>query len=218
MSTSTTTTTTLLQTLTISTSLLASGAIASLSLLTIPLLTALPASRSLPATRWLFSRGSHIFPQAASISSAGFAYLAYTCIPSHTFHLVDVFSYGREVNGYLLAAALTLSIGPFTGVMIPTNFELIGRNEGRGGKRSEGSAREGGGVGKRKRSAEASVAGTGEGSEFTDLSGPQEKVEGGTEEEDERVVVLLRRFQVLNFVRAALIGAGGVVGLVVALS
>jgi hypothetical protein len=38
--------------------------------------------------------------------------------------------------------ALGPSIGPFTGMaMIPTNFELIERNEERGGKRSERSER-----------------------------------------------------------------------------
>lgn len=49
----------------ITTSLLAAGGIAALSLFDIPLLASQPADRALPLVRWLFSRGSHIFPQAA---------------------------------------------------------------------------------------------------------------------------------------------------------
>jgi hypothetical protein len=134
-------------------------------------------------------------------------------------NLTSVLSHGRTVNGYLLAALLTLSIGPFTGLMVPTNFELIKINEEKGGKRSQKSEKEDDGKYEPgERSAEDSVAGKGEGgNELTDLSGPQEKTKEATDEENERVMVLLRRFQLLNAIRAALIGVGGVVGLMVAL-
>lgn len=49
----------------IATSLIAAGGIASLSLFDVPELASQPADRALPQIRWLFSRGSHIFPQAA---------------------------------------------------------------------------------------------------------------------------------------------------------
>ncbi|ORY07934.1 hypothetical protein BCR34DRAFT_16188 [Clohesyomyces aquaticus] len=57
-------TTQALQIIGVSTALMASGGIACLSLFDIPLLSSQPASRSLPQIRWLFSRGSHIFPAA----------------------------------------------------------------------------------------------------------------------------------------------------------
>ncbi|KAH8794537.1 hypothetical protein F5882DRAFT_375804 [Hyaloscypha sp. PMI_1271] len=104
-------------TLSISTSLPPSGGIIALSLFSIPSLKSQSASRSLPQTRWLFSRGSHIVPQAAVISSAGLA------------------RNSGKVNGYLAAVALSPSIGRFMGLaVIPTNFEFIERNEERGGK------------------------------------------------------------------------------------
>ncbi|KAH8786670.1 hypothetical protein BGZ57DRAFT_950734 [Hyaloscypha finlandica] len=94
-----------------------SGGIIALSLFSIPSLKSQSASRSLPQTRWLFSRGSHIVPQAAVISSAGLA------------------RNSGKVNGYLAAVALSPSIGRFMGLaVIPTNFEFIERNEERGGK------------------------------------------------------------------------------------
>ena len=76
----------------ISTSLIAAGGIAALSLFDIPELRAQPASRSLPSTRWLFSRGSHIFPTAAYICTGSFGYLAY------------IARYTPLVRGYMAAA------------------------------------------------------------------------------------------------------------------
>ena len=54
-----------IQTLSVSVSLLAAGGIAGLSLFDVPELQSQPADRALPQIRWLFSRGSHIFPQAS---------------------------------------------------------------------------------------------------------------------------------------------------------
>lgn len=104
--------------------------------------------------------------------------------------------------------------------MIPTNFQLIKMNEERGGARSDASARESSGSNQAgKRSALNSVNGKGEGPEFTDLSGPQARTEEKTTKaDDQKVRELLDRFAVLNALRAVLIGAGGVVGLLVALS
>lgn len=213
----------LIQALSISVSLLASGGIATLSLFDIPELQSQPASRSLPSIRWLFSRGSHIFPQAAVISSAGFAYLALNALPAgRAFtQLLRLGGNGRIVNGYLAAAALSISIGPFTSfVMVPTNFELIKMNEERAGARSEESARVAGAGRPEERSARDSVDGKGQAAEFQDLSGPQTQTGNGrtTDEEDERVRELLGRFAGLNLVRAVLIGGGGVLGLMTALA
>lgn len=126
---------------------------------------------------------------------------------------------GIKFNGYIAAAALCLSIGPFTGLMIPTNFELIKRNEEKGGARSEKSAREqASDATKQSRTAEESVSGEGQPGQFTDLSGPQSKSEKDTtEEEDEKVRELLGKFGQLNLARAILIGAGGIAGLATAL-
>lgn len=112
---------------------------------------------------------------------------------------------------------MSLSIAPWTSlVMIPTNFKLIEMNEDKGGKRSEKSAREGK---KGGGSAECSVDGVGEVSQFTDLSGPQEKTDQeSTAAENQKVKALLEKFGILNAMRAGLIGAGGVVGLVTALA
>ncbi|RYP58746.1 hypothetical protein DL770_010370 [Monosporascus sp. CRB-9-2] len=207
---STTTITTAIQTLSISISLIASGGIAAISLFDVPELQSQPASRSLPSTRWLFSRGSHIFPQAASLAGAGFLYLAYAALPSATtttggdlLRMRHVGISGAAVNGYLAAAALSVAIVPFTVcVMLPTtNSALIGMNEEKGGARS----------------AADSVAGKGGASEFTDLSGPQTRTQVSTAEEDEKVRGLLDRFGKLNLMRAVLLGAGGVLGLWTAL-
>ncbi|KAL5317174.1 hypothetical protein ACEPPN_014269 [Leptodophora sp. 'Broadleaf-Isolate-01'] len=212
-------TTTLVQAFSISASLLSSGSILTLTLFSIPLLKSQPASRSLPQTRWLFSRGSHIFPQAAILSSAGFFYLAFSSLaPGQTATQIFRFaSNSGTVNGYLAAAVLSTSIGPFTQlVMIPTNFTLIQKNEDLGGARSEKSARVGGMKG--GRTAEQSVEGKNDVNEFTDLSGPQGKAEReGTNEEERQVKELLEKFERMNATRAVLIGAGGLVGLITAL-
>jgi hypothetical protein len=97
--------------------------------------------------------------------------------------------------------------------MIPTNFELIRRNEEKGGARSEKSARETKTASK-SRTAEDSVDGKGDVNQFGDLSGPQEKTsEVVSEREDREVRELLEKFGRLNAVRGALMGVGGVVGL-----
>lgn len=151
----------LTKTLSISVAMLASGGIAALSLFDVPELQSQPASRSLPSTRWLFSRGSHIFPQAAFISSAGFAFLAYNALPMGqrtVAGLLRLASQDGKVNGYLAAAALTMSIAPWTTfVMIPTNFELIKMNEQKGGARSQASAEKKGRYEPGERSAKDSV-------------------------------------------------------------
>ncbi|KAI6915144.1 hypothetical protein KC318_g167 [Hortaea werneckii] len=220
---SATTATTLIKTFSISTALLASGAIASLSLFDIPELQSQPASRSLPQIRWPFSRGSHIFPSASFISSAGFVYLAYLSSPRLASRaLIETVWRGLssgKVRGYLVAAALTFSIAPFTAkIMIPTNFALIKLNADLGGARSEEAGRRGdtrpGG-----RSALDSVNGEGEGvGQWRDVSGPQEKtLRDGDEEDDRRARELLGKFGRLNLGRSVLMGLGGIVGLITAI-
>ncbi|KAF1841262.1 uncharacterized protein K460DRAFT_295009 [Cucurbitaria berberidis CBS 394.84] len=210
-----------IQILSISTALLASGGIATLTLFDIPLLKSQPASRSLPMTRWLFSRGSHIFPTAALLSSSGFAYLAYSSLPSGTRTLLTLLQNANKGQPglYLAAAALTLSIGPFTSLMVPTNFSLIKMNEEKGGSRSAASAQYRSSAGSKTRSAEESTDSKDDVSQWTDLSVPQEKTEKkSTKEEDEEAKILLDRFGKLNGVRAVLMGLGGVVGLLGALA
>jgi hypothetical protein len=110
------------------TSLIGSGGILALTFFDIPILASQPASRSLPSTRWLFSRGSHVFPTAAIISSTGFASLAYASIPNEVrlFEILRTSSDARfKVMGYLAASLLSISIAPVTSFMIPTNFRLI---------------------------------------------------------------------------------------------
>ncbi|KAK1074916.1 hypothetical protein LTR12_002375 [Friedmanniomyces endolithicus] len=213
-------TTTAAQLFSISIALLASGGIASLSLFNVPLLQSQPASRSLPQTRWLFSRGSHTFPQAAFLSSVGFSYLAWTSAPSGSFEdFIGLVAKGGRVSGYVAAAVLTLSIAPVTMVgMIPTNFALIQKNEDLGGARSEKSARDGDAQ-PGLRSAQESVNAKGVVEELTDLSGPQGRTTEGSSEEDNREVrELLGKFAALNGVRAGLMGLGGIVGLWTALT
>ena len=205
------------QVLSITTALVASGGIATLSAFDAPILISQPASRSLPLTRWLFSRGSHIFPTAAFASSSGFAYLAYNTLPSTT-SLTWSTLLRHAVSGkpglYLAASALTLSIGPFTQLMIPTNFRLIELNEAKGGARSAASAQYRKEKGSSARSAEDSTEGRDDVSQWSDVSGPQERTpQDTTAEEDREVRGLLEKFQNLNAVRAVLMGAGGMVGL-----
>lgn len=208
------------QVLSISTALISSGGIFALTLFNVPLLQAQPASRSLPSIRWLFSRGSHIFPTAAFLSAAGFSYLAFAALPLRQkaiLQLLKFASNSAKVNTYLAAAALSMSIGPVTSIMIPTNFTLIKLNEEKGGARSERLAREGHAE-PSGRSAEESVNDKAGGLEWTDLSGPQGKTtRDSTGKEDERVRELLGVFGRWNAVRGGLLAAGGVVGLVAAL-
>lgn len=205
------------QVVSISSALIAAGGIASLSLFDAPELQAQPASRSLPSIRWLFSRGSHIFPQAALLSSTGFAYLAYTALPAISGRsIIQILSHGK-VPGYIAAAILTFGIAPFTTIaMIPTNFRLIELNVQKGGARSQKAEKEG--DASVQSSAEDSVDGKGQPSQLTDLSIPQEKTaKSTTVEEDKEVRELLNKFGKLNSVRATLMAAGGVVGLYTAL-
>ncbi|KAJ4293984.1 hypothetical protein N0V90_007673 [Kalmusia sp. IMI 367209] len=199
----------------ISTALAASGGIATLSLFDVPLLSSQPASRSLPLTRWLFSRGSHIFPSAAIVSSGGFAYLAYAALPPTVRALSTLLrsaTRGGPVSYYLAAAALSISIAPWTQfVMIPTNFALIRKNEEMGGKRSAATEAT-------NRSVEDSINSKDDVSQWTDLSGPQARTsEESTEEDDREVKAWLETFGKLNIARAVLIGSGGIVGLIGAL-
>ncbi|KAF5675775.1 hypothetical protein FHETE_2378 [Fusarium heterosporum] len=199
--------------LSIATALVASGGIATLTFFDVPELQSQPASRSLPAIRWLFSRGSHVFPSASLISTIGFIYSASANNPPSSGPFYYLSTNSPPVNGFLAAAALTFSIGPFTQLMIPTNFALIKKNNQLGGTRSKNAAQDHTSV-STGRSALESVKGTGEGVEFTDLSGPQERTSrDSTAEEDDQVQELLEKFRWLNLVRAVLIGAGGLVGL-----
>jgi hypothetical protein len=206
--------------LSVSTSLIASGGILTLTFFDIPILAAQPASRSLPSTRWLFSRGSHTFPTAAILSSGGFAWLAYSAIPTG-IRLVEVLSVSggarTKIFGFAAASLLSLSIAPVTTfLMIPTNFRLIEINERNGGARSARSAELGDQGG---RSAEDSVDGKGQVSQFSDLSGPQEKTpKESSKQEDAEVKQLLEKFGKLNALRGFLLGLGGIVGLAVALA
>ncbi|KAJ4126989.1 hypothetical protein NW768_008610 [Fusarium equiseti] len=199
------------QVFSITTALLASGGIATLTFFDIPELQSQPASRSLPSIRWLFSRGSHVFPSASLLSTVGFICSASASNGSSTLYSISTNT--PKANGFLLAAALSFSIAPFTQLMIPTNFALIKKNNELGGARSKKAD-----GGKTDRSALDSVLGSGEGDEFMDLSGPQERTkEDSSQEDDEQVRQLLEKFRWLNLARAVLIGAGGIVGLYAAM-
>lgn len=88
------------------------------------------------------------------------------------------------MNWYLAAAVLCFSIAPITSVlMIPTNFELIRMNEEKGGARSETVAGEESGW-DTGRSAEDSVDGEGQASQWTDSSGPLSKTGLESSEDD----------------------------------
>ncbi|RKL45727.1 hypothetical protein BFJ72_g3272 [Fusarium proliferatum] len=204
------------QIISISIALMASGGIATLTFFDVPELQSQPASRSLPSIRWLFSRGSHVFPSASLLSTIGFIYSASSNNFTGSGSLFAFSKNSPKTNTFLTAAALTFSIAPSTQLMIPTNFALIEENNRLGGARSEKAAE---GSASTDRSAWESVKGTDEGFEFADLSGPQEQTgRDSTAEEDRKVHELLQRFRWLNLVRAVLIGAGGVVGLYAAIN
>ncbi|OAK93483.1 hypothetical protein IQ06DRAFT_94974 [Phaeosphaeriaceae sp. SRC1lsM3a] len=208
----------------ISTALLASGGIATLSLFDVPLISSQPASRALPLTRWLFSRGSHIFPTAAFFSSTGFAYLAYTTLSPARRTFAGLLA-NSKASWYVAAAALTISIAPWTTlVMVPTNFRLIKLNEELGGTRSKKSAEyrqekyEQQMAGEWPRNADESTDGKDDVSQWWDWSPPQERTRReSSKKQDEEVRGLLERFGRLNWMRAGLMGVGGVVGLVASL-
>lgn len=214
-------TTQAIQIFSISTALIASGGIASYSLFCVPVLQSQPASRSLPSTRWLFSRGSHIFPQAALLAGSGFAYLSYNALPpnnSTASTLLSNLTKGKPML-YLAAALLSIAIAPTTSFMIPTNFELIKMNEELRGSRSAASAEYREKHGFATRSAEQSTNNEDDVNQFTDLSGPQERtVKDSSKEEDERTRELLEKFKWINWVRAGLLASGGIVGLMGALA
>lgn len=216
-----TTTGTAAQVLSISVALVGAGGIAALSLFDVPELQAQPADRSLPAIRWLFSRGSHIFPQAAALSAAGFAYAAYDTLPQHTRSLSQLLKgTNPKTNGFLAAAVLAISIGPFTSYMLSNNFALIEKNEKLGGARSQKSAEQQRQQGQRpgQGSAEDSVNNKRGVDEFRDLSNPMAKTDLSSSEADDREVrERLGKFGRQNMVRAVLLGGGGIVGLVTAL-
>lgn len=207
------------KTLSITTAFLTSGAIASLTLFSVPMLQSQPAERSLPQTRWLFSRGSHVFPQTSALSALGFTYLAYAALPpakrvwTQALKLL-YFNNGRIVNGYLLAALLCIGIAPYTSLrMLETNYQIIGMNEAAGGARSAKSAETVDLKAGQARTAQEAVAGDGQAEEWADVSGPQEvTLKSTTPEEDEKVRKLLGEFGRKNLVRAGLVGLGGVVG------
>lgn len=210
-----------LQILTLSTALFTSGGIATLSAFDAPLLRSQPASRSLPMLRWLFSRGSHLAPTGILLSAAGFLSLSYTSLPRAATASASAMA-AHAVRGtpglYLLASALCASSALFTSFMLPTNFALIAKNEELGGAHSQASAQYRTAVGAAPRSAQQSVDGVQDVSQWTDLSDPQgETGRASTAAEDAEARELLTRFAKLNYVRAVLIGAGGVVGLVAAL-
>lgn len=127
-------------------------------------------------------------------------------------------SSGR-VGGYLAAATLCFSIAPWTAlVMIPTNFRLIQLNEDLGGTRSQNSAnqenKQPGGL-----TAEQSVDNKDQPNQLSDLSGPQTVTTSqSTPEQDREARELLSKFSQLNMVRSMLMGASGIVGLVIALA
>ncbi|KAF2216424.1 hypothetical protein CERZMDRAFT_33651 [Cercospora zeae-maydis SCOH1-5] len=216
-----TTTGTAAQVLSISVALVGAGGIAALSLFDVPELQAQPADRSLPAIRWLFSRGSHIFPQAATLSAAGFAYAAYDTLPAHTRSLNQLLQgTNPKTSGFVAAAVLAISIAPFTSYMLSNNFALIEKNEKLGGARSQKSAEQQRQQGQRpgQGSAEDSVNNKRGVDEFGDLSNPMEKTDlSSSEADDTEVRERLGKFGRQNMVRAVLLGGGGIVGLVTAL-
>lgn len=234
---------TAVQTTSISATLLTAGGIGTLSLFDAPLLRAQPAARALPATRWLFSRGSHVVPPALLATGAAFLYLAYTAAaetaPSQGGALLLSTTTRTAAAGrgaallrllataparYVAAAACNGAVALWTlCVMAPSvNFALIQRNEAKGGVRSAAAAnattthRAPPGT----RSAADSVAGVGEGvGEWSDTSGPQEVTPlPSSATEDAEVRALLGRFAWMNGVRAVLCMAGGVIALATALS
>ncbi|KAL8740958.1 MAG: hypothetical protein Q9190_006393 [Brigantiaea leucoxantha] len=117
----------------VSTGLITSGAIMALSYSTVPIFHQHPNEVSLRHLRALFSSGSHIFPQCATAAAAAFSLLAYYSPAG-----------GSRRLQYLLAAAGTIGIAPFTVfVMLPTNMTLkeIGEEGDEGIKKSGGPER-----------------------------------------------------------------------------
>jgi hypothetical protein len=161
------------------TSLATAGAILSISFLYTPLLSSSARSQStstpspsstLPAIRFIFSRGSHFFPQAATFAAANFGYLAYHCVDG----VVQVA--GWEVSrriGLIAAGVLSAAIGPVTGIMLPVCNNAL-----------------------------------------REMGELEAKGKGG-EVDEVRLKELVKRFEWLNYLRGAVILAGGVLGLAV---
>lgn len=209
-----------IQAATITTSLVSAGGIATLTLFDIPELRAQPASRSLPAIRWLFSRGSHVFPTATVLATTGFTYLACAAHPVAATQVLKLAANSAKVNLYLAAAAINVGNFFWTPLaMIPTNFALIELNEKIGGTRSARAASEKS-YGPGDRSADDSVNSKGDPTnELKDLTVPQTQTDRkSTPEEDRKADELLAKFGMLNGVRSLFPGVGGVVGLIAALT
>jgi hypothetical protein len=161
------------------TSLATAGAILSISALYTPLLSSSARSQStskpspsstLPAIRFIFSRGSHFFPQAAAFAAANFGTLAY----HYSNDVVNVLGWemGRK-TGYIVAAALSIAIGPITWVMLPVCNNPL--------------------------------------REMAEL----ERVGRGSEVDEGELKKMVKRFELLNYVRGGVILMGGVLGLAV---
>ncbi|THY23431.1 hypothetical protein D6D01_05964 [Aureobasidium pullulans] len=107
-------------------SIATAGAIISISALYTPLLSSSARSQesskpnpasTLPAIRFIFSRGSHFFPQAAVFAAANLGFLAYHSPAGQVVKVLATEITRR--NGLILAAALSMAIGPITGIMLP---------------------------------------------------------------------------------------------------
>ncbi|KAL8698750.1 MAG: hypothetical protein Q9224_001706 [Gallowayella concinna] len=117
----------------VSTGFITAGGIIALSYSTVPIFLEHPNEISLRHLNALFSSGSHIFPQLATAASTAFSVLAYNTPASSSLR-----------NQYILAAAGTIGIAPFTIlVMKPTNMTLkeIGEQGEEGIKKSGGEQR-----------------------------------------------------------------------------
>ncbi|TFL00129.1 hypothetical protein BDV98DRAFT_605573 [Pterulicium gracile] len=214
-----------LQVIGVSLSLIGTGMNIGFSHFAMDALKTQPASRSLPTVRWLFSRGSHTIPMIIFISSACFSVLS--VLPDHrptmspVFRSLSHFKMGPVNVGYLGAAAFNAAIGLVTmKLMLGNNFALIEMNEKKGGARSVEAAEALGQQGQKgPMSADESISGAGQPSQFTDLSGPQPRTDmDTTPEEDKEVREMLELFTRQNLLRIGLSGVGGLLGLVTALA
>lgn len=109
------------QTIGIASAFGAAGGMTALSVFDVPIFKALPASHSLPQIRWMFSRGSHVYPTAGFLSALSFAYLAYDFLPGSSDSVADLLrslTSGGKSTAYLTAALLCIGIGPATQVMV----------------------------------------------------------------------------------------------------
>jgi len=113
-----------LQTVGITTSLLASGSILSFSAFDVPQLQnpGQATSSTLQNVRFIFSRGSHVFPYAATIAAGAFGLLAYMTPEGPDFaSIASPQEYQNTKSLYWTAAASALSILPYTVFfMLPT--------------------------------------------------------------------------------------------------